>query len=551
MPDYTTGLHGIYRRCTMQAMSRHECVADIFACDIVPSIVFYLATSPAAWSSYVQGRLQCSGRWNEVGHTRPGGLSGFCLVKGRNYARFVKQALRSHVADTHSSSFPAWTCQTSAFAHKWGGLFVSACKTLKGGTLMLPCRCTVKLFGEFAHMPDDTCPCDKGCWDPGRGDQGRIEELARNSARGIWKHPEETSWLPKLEGKAVKLEVVIQLAWSWRKVARTRVLTAVGAAARGQQSAPGAALCRAHISPAREPACSLSCIINAVLFPTASPLPFRLSPSRRSASTAHVPCRPDESASARSLERHLLVDSHSFAMEHLLQSQYYTRLHFPRLFEGIPGYDTVSLIHRDLEVWRQQASTHQYILVKAKTGVYRASQAEVTSCVLAPSPPPPTRDKYNVVETCQCSVVARRRPLCAQGMRLLARIIAPSSHSRPHDGGITCKLLWTNNYTLLLPLTAQSGFRTARAGVGGRRGRRLPPPPRPTTNLPPPPPIQNTFTPGAKVAERLARSPPTKANRVQSPAGSPDFRKWESCWTMSLVGGFSRGSPISLVPSFR
>ncbi|KAJ8871985.1 hypothetical protein PR048_028325 [Dryococelus australis] len=31
---------------------------------------------------------------------------------------------------------------------------------------------------------------------------------------------------------------------------------------------------------------------------------------------------------------------------------------------------------------------------------------------------------------------------------------------------------------------------------------------------------------GAKVAERLARSPPTKANRFQSPAGSPDFRKW-------------------------
>ncbi|KAJ8867054.1 hypothetical protein PR048_032916 [Dryococelus australis] len=32
---------------------------------------------------------------------------------------------------------------------------------------------------------------------------------------------------------------------------------------------------------------------------------------------------------------------------------------------------------------------------------------------------------------------------------------------------------------------------------------------------------------GAAVAERLARSPPTKANWAQSPAGSPDFRKWE------------------------
>ncbi|KAJ8872477.1 hypothetical protein PR048_026083 [Dryococelus australis] len=44
---------------------------------------------------------------------------------------------------------------------------------------------------------------------------------------------------------------------------------------------------------------------------------------------------------------------------------------------------------------------------------------------------------------------------------------------------------------------------------------------------------------------RLARPPPTKANRVQSPAGSPDFRKWESCRTMPLVGGFSRGLPSS------
>ncbi|KAJ8870419.1 hypothetical protein PR048_029441 [Dryococelus australis] len=45
---------------------------------------------------------------------------------------------------------------------------------------------------------------------------------------------------------------------------------------------------------------------------------------------------------------------------------------------------------------------------------------------------------------------------------------------------------------------------------------------------------------GPAVAERLARSQPSKANRVQSPTGSPDFRKWESCRTMSLVGGFSR-----------
>ncbi|KAJ8871562.1 hypothetical protein PR048_027888 [Dryococelus australis] len=56
---------------------------------------------------------------------------------------------------------------------------------------------------------------------------------------------------------------------------------------------------------------------------------------------------------------------------------------------------------------------------------------------------------------------------------------------------------------------------------------------------------------GATVSKRLARSPPTKANRVQSPAGSSDFRKWESCRTMPLVGGFSQGSPVYPAPSFR
>ncbi|KAJ8888113.1 hypothetical protein PR048_007600 [Dryococelus australis] len=50
---------------------------------------------------------------------------------------------------------------------------------------------------------------------------------------------------------------------------------------------------------------------------------------------------------------------------------------------------------------------------------------------------------------------------------------------------------------------------------------------------------------------RLARSPPVKANRVQSPTDSPDFRKWESCRTMSLVSRFSRGSPVSPAHSSR
>ncbi|KAJ8888427.1 hypothetical protein PR048_007917 [Dryococelus australis] len=53
---------------------------------------------------------------------------------------------------------------------------------------------------------------------------------------------------------------------------------------------------------------------------------------------------------------------------------------------------------------------------------------------------------------------------------------------------------------------------------------------------------------GAAVSERLACSPPAKANRDQCPAGSHDFRKWESCRTMPLVGGFSQGSHVSPPP---
>ncbi|KAJ8867490.1 hypothetical protein PR048_031292 [Dryococelus australis] len=56
----------------------------------------------------------------------------------------------------------------------------------------------------------------------------------------------------------------------------------------------------------------------------------------------------------------------------------------------------------------------------------------------------------------------------------------------------------------------------------------------------------------AAVAELLARSPPTKANRVQSPAGSvPDIRKWESCRTMPLVGGIFSGTSRFPALSFR
>ncbi|KAJ8893199.1 hypothetical protein PR048_005785 [Dryococelus australis] len=56
----------------------------------------------------------------------------------------------------------------------------------------------------------------------------------------------------------------------------------------------------------------------------------------------------------------------------------------------------------------------------------------------------------------------------------------------------------------------------------------------------------------ATAAERLAGSPPTKANWVQSPGGPlPGFCKWELCLTMPPVGGFSRGSPVSPTLEFR
>ncbi|KAJ8872122.1 hypothetical protein PR048_025724 [Dryococelus australis] len=54
------------------------------------------------------------------------------------------------------------------------------------------------------------------------------------------------------------------------------------------------------------------------------------------------------------------------------------------------------------------------------------------------------------------------------------------------------------------------------------------------------------------MAELLACSPRTKANRVQSPTGQlPDLHMLESCRTIPLVGGSSRGSPASPALSFR
>ncbi|KAJ8880603.1 hypothetical protein PR048_017073 [Dryococelus australis] len=65
----------------------------------------------------------------------------------------------------------------------------------------------------------------------------------------------------------------------------------------------------------------------------------------------------------------------------------------------------------------------------------------------------------------------------------------------------------------------------------------------------------NAFTLGPCVSDYklvcILICSPTKAIRVQSKVGSPDFRTRESCRTMPSVGGYSRGSPVSSALSFR
>ncbi|KAJ8874177.1 hypothetical protein PR048_025019 [Dryococelus australis] len=67
-------------------------------------------------------------------------------------------------------------------------------------------------------------------------------------------------------------------------------------------------------------------------------------------------------------------------------------------------------------------------------------------------------------------------------------------------------------------------------------------------HMPPPPFYQNEWGASAPAAPPQLRH---RCNRVQSPAGSPDFYTWESCRTMPSVGGFPRGSPVSPALSFR
>ncbi|KAJ8866649.1 hypothetical protein PR048_032510 [Dryococelus australis] len=45
--------------------------------------------------------------------------------------------------------------------------------------------------------------------------------------------------------------------------------------------------------------------------------------------------------------------------------------------------------------------------------------------------------------------------------------------------------------------------------------------------------------------ERTTRLPPWRTGLDSRRGGPQDFRMWESCWTVALIGGFSRGSPVS------
>ncbi|KAJ8889069.1 hypothetical protein PR048_008563 [Dryococelus australis] len=56
----------------------------------------------------------------------------------------------------------------------------------------------------------------------------------------------------------------------------------------------------------------------------------------------------------------------------------------------------------------------------------------------------------------------------------------------------------------------------------------------------------------AALPKWLGRSPPTTATRARYPAGSlPDFRMWESCWTMPLAGGFPLRISVSSALAFQ
>ncbi|KAJ8894176.1 hypothetical protein PR048_006786 [Dryococelus australis] len=64
--------------------------------------------------------------------------------------------------------------------------------------------------------------------------------------------------------------------------------------------------------------------------------------------------------------------------------------------------------------------------------------------------------------------------------------------------------------------------------------------------------VTNILMERVAFAEPLDSLPPTKVNGVESPGRSlTDFRKWESCRTMPLVGRFSRDLPFSPALAFQ
>ncbi|KAJ8867406.1 hypothetical protein PR048_031207 [Dryococelus australis] len=112
--------------------------------------------------------------------------------------------------------------------------------------------------------------------------------------------------------------------------------------------------------------------------------------------------------------------------------------------------------------------------------------------------------------------------------------------------------------TEMTPSTLSGGISISGRGRRGEATRRIlkcfftwftghptPPPPPPRETMPRIPHFC-----WAVMDERLDCSPPTKANRVQPPAGSfPNYRMWESCRTMPLAGGFYRECHVSLALS--
>ncbi|KAJ8868631.1 hypothetical protein PR048_030170 [Dryococelus australis] len=169
---------------------------------------------------------------------------------------------------------------------------------------------------------------------------------------------------------------------------------------------------------------------------------------------------------------------------------------------------------------------------RSGVGIKERGKREIPETISPRSPPPfSLRSPHASTASTTVSSHARGRPLIRRHYirrQLLKQMTDAAGHQE-----------------LITPARVDPG---GAGGVGRGEGVRNAHLPRMRDNAPV---CQHVRILGATVAERLARSPPTKANRAQSPIGSPDFRKWESCRRMPLAGVSSRGSPASPVPSLR